>query len=356
MVMNETVSVRRDGNVAIVSIDNPPVNALGYAVRAPLADALSTLIGDSAVEAIVLTGAGRMFSAGADITEFGKPRRQPTLIDLITLIESSRKPVIAAVHGAALGGGLELTLGCHERVAAPGTRLGLPEVKLGLLPGAGGTQRLPRVVGPEAALRIIASGEPISAKDALAAGLVAAVADDPVAEAIALARKMLAQDAGVVPIRAREDKLAAARADRTAFEALASDLMRRARGSKAVAACVEAVRWSLDLPVEEGLKRELATFLELVAGDQSKAQRHIFFAERQAAKVDDLPAGAKPRRVETVAVIGAGTMGGGIAMSFANAGIPVTLVENSQEALDRGVSVIAEQLRRLGQTGALERR
>ncbi len=351
--MSEIVSIRRDGDVAVVTMNNPPVNALGHAVRSGLADAISTLIADGGVAAIVLAGAGRMFSAGADITEFGKPRRQPTLIDVINIVEASPKPIVAAIHGAALGGGLELTLGCHERVAAPGTRLGLPEVKLGLIPGAGGTQRLPRVVGPEAALKIITSGDPITAEEALADGLVATVADDPVAAAIVEARRLAAADAAVVPIREREDKLAATRADRSGFDALASDLTRRARGSKAVAACVDAVGWSLDLPVAEALERELATFMELVSGEQSQAQRHIFFAERQAAKIDDLPAGTKPRKVDTVAVIGAGTMGGGIAMSFANAGFPVTLVENSKEALDRGMSVIARNYAASAKRGRL---
>jgi 3-hydroxyacyl-CoA dehydrogenase len=224
-------------------------------------------------------------------------------------------------------------------------------VKLGLIPGAGGTQRLPRVVGPEAALRIITSGEPMSAEDALSAGLVAAVAGDPVAEAIEEAQRLLGTE--IVPIRAREEKLAATRADRTAFDALAKDLTRRARGSEAVAACIKAVGWSLDLPVAEGLERELATFLELVAGEQSKAQRHIFFAERQAAKIDGIPAETKARPVEKVAVIGAGTMGGGIAMSFVNAGIPVILVETSKEALDRGLSTITRNYAASAKRGRL---
>jgi 3-hydroxyacyl-CoA dehydrogenase len=349
--MSDTVSIHRDGDVAVVTMNNPPVNALGHAVRSSLADAIATLAADAEVAAIVLAGAGRMFSAGADITEFGKPRRQPTLIDVINIVEASPKPVVAAIHGAALGGGLELTLACHERVAAPGTRLGLPEVKLGLIPGAGGTQRLPRVVGPEAALRIITSGEPMSAEDALSAGLVAAVAGDPVAEAIEEAQRLLGAE--IVPIRAREEKLAATRADRTAFDALAKDLTRRARGSEAVAACIKAVGWSLDLPVAEGLELELATFLELVAGEQSKAQRHIFFAERQAAKIDGIPAETKARPVEKVAVIGAGTMGGGIAMSFVNAGIPVILVETSKEALDRGLSTITRNYAASAKRGRL---
>ncbi len=349
--MNALVDVSRDGAIAVVAVDSPPVNALKQAVRAGIADAVRAAEADAGVEAIVLACRGRTFFAGADITEFGKPPVPPSLHEVIDLIEASQKPVVAAIHGTALGGGLELALGCHYRVAVLGAKLGLPEVKLGILPGAGGTQRLPRAVGPEKALRMIVSGEPIGAKEALGAGLVDALVDgELIAEATAFAR----WTAGIRPLprlRDRSEKLTGA--DRAAFDATAAELTKRARGLKAPHACVEAVRLALDTPFDQGLAREREIFLELVAGEQSKAQRHVFFAEREAAKVPDMPKGTKERPVERAAVIGAGTMGSGIAMSLANAGVPVTLIETEEEALKRGLSVIEKNYRATAARGGL---
>ncbi len=339
--MSDVVSVRRDGDVAVVTIDNPPVNAMSHAVRSGVFEAMASVRDDPEVKAVVLACAGRTFSAGADITEFGKTPQPPSLIELINAIEAMPKPVVAAMHGTVLGGGFELALGCHHRVAAASTKVGLPEVKLGLLPGAGGTQRLPRLVGPIEALKIIVSGDPVPAAKALKLGAIDEVVDgDPTAAAIALAKKVGAEGKTPVRLSERDDLLADVKADQSAFNEAAGKLTARARGLEAPHACVEAVKWSFELPIAEGLKRERDLFIKLMNGDQSKAQRHLFFATRQAAKVLDMPKGIRTRLVAKVAVIGAGTMGGGISMNFANAGIPVTIVETSQEALDRGFKTI----------------
>jgi 3-hydroxyacyl-CoA dehydrogenase len=351
--VSEIVSMRTDGDVAVITIDNPPVNAMKYEVRAGLLDLVTRASRDAAVSAMVITCAGRTFVAGADITEFGKPPRQPTGVAVIEAMEASRKPVIAAVHGTPLGGGLELALGCHFRVAAPGTRLGLPEIKLGIIPGAGGTQRLPRLVGMEKAMAMILSGDPIPADEARDAGLVdEIVPGDLVAGAIAFARRVVAEKCPLVLVRNRDEKLEPARGDLAGFDAAAATYTKRARGQNAPAAAVEALRAALTLPVADALTRERELFLELVAGDQSRAQRHIFFAEREAAKVPDL-ASSTAHDVKRAAVIGAGTMGGGIAMCFANAGIPVTVVETSAEALARGLDVISKNYRNTAARGGL---
>src|SRR5499427_1588865 len=344
--------MRTEDDVAVVTIDNPPVNAMKYEVRVGLLDLVSRAIDDPAISAVVIACAGRTFVAGADITEFGKPARQPTGIAIIEAIEAGRKPVIAAMHGTPLGGGLELALGCHFRVAAPDTRLGLPEIKLGIIPGGGGTQRLPRLVGMDKAMAMILMGEPIPAREALDAGLVDEIIEgDLVAGATGFARRVAAEKRPLVLTRNRDEKLAAAR-DLAAFDAAAANYTNRARGQNAPAAAVEALRAALTLPVADALKRERELFLELVAGDQSKAQRHIFFAEREAAKVPDL-AGVKPHDVKRAAVLGAGTMGGGIAMCFANAGIPVTVVDTGAEALARGLDVVTRNYRSTAARGGL---
>lgn len=338
--MGEVVKYESHDAIAVITVDNPPVNALSAAVRKGISDAVKQAVADSNVQAIVLACAGRTFVAGADITEFGKPPQPPALGDVINELESCPKPTIAAIHGTALGGGLELALGCHFRVATKDARLGLPEVKLGLLPGAGGTQRLPRAVGPELAVRMIVSGEPISASEALKNGLIEEIVEGPAAGAEAFARKVLAEKRPIRRLRNDDSKLAAARADRSIFTNAAAAANKRNRGLEAPLVCAEAVSWTLDVPFDEALKKEREAFLKLVAGDQSKAQRHAFFAERQAAKVGDIPDTVKPRKVERVAILGAGTMGGGIAMSFASAGIPVTLIETADEPLQRGLGVM----------------
>lgn len=329
---------REDVNgIAIVAIDHPPVNALGHAVRAALHQVLSEALDDGGVDAIVVACRGRTFFAGADIAEFGKPRAQPDLPALVRLLDEAEKPVVAAVHGTALGGGCELALACGWRVAVPSAKFGLPEVSLGILPGAGGTQRLPRLVGLQAALDMIVGGKPISAARALELGLIDAVVDEGalIADASAFARSVIGQ-----PIRAtsrRDDKLQPAQDVLSAFR---RDNARLFKGLKAPEAILTALEAATTLPFEAGLKRERELFLELEASRESAAQRHLFFAERASSNIIDLPDGIATVPVMDVGVIGAGTMGGGIAMNFIAANIPVTLVETSQEALDRGMAII----------------
>jgi 3-hydroxyacyl-CoA dehydrogenase len=347
--INASVDLRRDGEIATVTVDNPPVNALKHEVRAGLAEALRQSRDDAAVKAVVIGCAGRTFFAGADITEFGKPPQPPGLSEVIATIEAMPKPVVAALHGTALGGGFELALACHFRVAVAGARVGLPEVKLGLLPGAGGTQRLPRLIGPEKALKMIVTGDPVGASEALKDGIVDEIVEgDLSAEAAAFARRVIAGGRQLRRVRDRDDKLIG-----EAFADAAEALTGRLRGREAPAACVEAVRNAIVLPFDEGLKREGELFRKLVAGDQSKAQRHIFFAEREAARVPGIPEGTKPRPIATAAVIGAGTMGGGIAMCFANAGIPVTIVETGRDLLQKGLDRVAANYRATETRGGL---
>ncbi|GAB4353085.1 MAG: 3-hydroxyacyl-CoA dehydrogenase NAD-binding domain-containing protein [Oricola sp.] len=330
-----------DDGVAVITIDNPPVNALGFAVRRAIIDAMDRAEADPAVAAVVLTGGGRTFSGGADITEFGKPPRQPSLPDVNRRCETMTKPVVAAIHGFAFGGGLEVALSCHGRIASNGATVALPEVKLGLIPGAGGTQRLPRLIGPEAALDVIVPGNPVPAQKALAMGIVDRLAgDDLLAAAKAYARELALLETPPVALREREDKLEATRKDPSAFDAHAAALTRKAHGLEAPHACVRAVRMALDTPFDEALERERDMFIELMNGDQSRAQRHLFFAEREAAKVPGIGADVRVRRVTKAAVIGAGTMGGGIAMSLVNGGIPVKILEMNDEAIERGMGVI----------------
>ena len=348
--INASVDLQRDGELAVVTVDNPPVNALKHEVRAGLAEALRQARADGAVKAVVISCAGRTFFAGADITEFGKPPQAPSLHDVIAAIEATPKPVIAALHGTALGGGFELALACHFRVAVATARVGLPEVKLGLLPGAGGTQRLPRLVGPEKSLKMIVTGDPIQASEALTDGVIDEIVEgDLTAGAVAFARRVVAEGRPLTLVRDREDKLIG-----EGFADAAEELTRRLRGREAPAACVEAVRNAIVLPFEEGLKREGELFRKLVTGDQSRAQRHIFFAEREAAKVMDMPEATKPRAIARGAVIGAGTMGGGIAMCFANAGIPVTIVETGRDLLQRGLDRMAGNYRTTVSRGGLD--
>ncbi|TPM10740.1 MULTISPECIES: 3-hydroxyacyl-CoA dehydrogenase NAD-binding domain-containing protein [unclassified Mesorhizobium] len=335
--MSNFVSVARDSDVAIVAIDNPPVNALSFHVREPLMHALAALRDDASVGAIVVACAGQTFVAGADITEFGKPVQQPELRAIIGTLETIAKPTVAAIHGTALGGGLELALGCHFRVADADARLGLPEVKLGLLPGGGGTVRLPRLVGAIKALRMIVSGALVGADEAHEAGLVDAVFESNViTHAVNFAREIARKGGPFTPVRDRDDEIK--KTELAAFDAEAADLARKARGLDAPIACAQAVRNTVTMSFEEALAAERALFMKLVAGDQSRAQRHLFFAEREAAKIPgkDLVR----RRIARVGVIGAGTMGGGIAMAFANGGFPVTLLETSEEALQRGLGMI----------------
>ena len=352
--MTTEVGLQKEGEIAVITVDNPPVNALKQVVRAGLLSTLTQARGDAATRAIVLVGAGRTFIAGADITEFSKPSQPPSLSEIIGLIENSPKPVIAAMHGTPLGGGLELTLACHFRIAAPGTRLGLPEIKLGLIPGAGGTQRLPRLVGMDRAIAMILSGEPVPAQQALADGLIDEIVEgDLTAAAVAFARRVLAEKRPLRRVRDLEGKIEPLRANPEKFAELAATNTKRSRGLHAPARAIEALRWTLDVPFDEAVTRERATFTELIADEQSKAQRHIFFAEREAAKVPGVSKDVLPREIKRAAVIGAGTMGGGIAMCFANAGIPVTVVEAAPEALTRGLDTVAKNYRTSVSRGSL---
>ena len=347
--INASVDLRRDGEVVVVTVDNPPVNALKHEVRAGLAKALQRAHADDGVKAVVIVCAGRTFFAGADITEFGKPPQPPSLHEIIAAIEAMQKPVVAALHGTAFGGGFELALACHFRVAVADARVGLPEVKLGLLPGAGGTQRLPRLVGPEKALKMIVTGDPIAAPEASADGVIDEIVDgDLTGSAVAFARRVVAEGRPLKLVRNRDEKLIG-----EGFADAAESLTRRLRGRDAPAACVEAVRNAIVLPFEEGLRREGELFRKLVAGDQSKAQRHIFFAEREAAKIPDMPETTKICPIARAAVIGAGTMGGGIAMCFANAGIPVTVVETGRDLLQKGLDRVGANYRTTISRGGL---
>ena len=339
--ITDLVSFEVNGNVGVITVANPPVNALSVGVRAGIKGAIEAAVEEDAVQAVVLACTGRTFIAGADITEFGKPPQPPGLSEVIATIESCGKPVVAAIHGTALGGGLETALGCHYRVANEGAKLGLPEVKLGILPGAGGTQRLPRVVGVQKALEMITSGTPISAAEARQVGLVDEIVDGDLTQAaIVFARQAVEEGRPLVKIRDRDDALRTARDKPNLFDEFRQSIARKSRGFEAPDNCIKAVEASIHLPFDEGLRRERELFMELMQGEQAQAQQYFFFAERQAAKVPDVPKETPQIEISTAGVVGAGTMGGGISMNFLKAGIPVTIVEANDEALQRGIGVI----------------
>lgn len=334
--MSSPVSYTLVDNIGVISVNNPPVNALSHAVRQSLMESMR-VAQDDAAEAIVILCEGRTFIAGADISEFGKPPKDPWLPELVNFIEASDKLVVAAIHGTALGGGFETALAAHYRCAVPAAKVGLPEVKLGLLPGAGGTQRTPRLAGIEAALQLMTTGTPIAAADALDVGLVDRIIDGDLREgALAYARELLAAGA---PLR-RSSELPMPDHDAAVFDAFRATLAKRARGQIAPQAIVDCVEAATNMPFPDGLAFEREQFMTLMTGEQSAALRHFFFAERQAARIDGLAKDTPTRDINSVGIIGGGTMGGGIAMCFANAGIPVTLVEINDEALARGLSII----------------
>ena len=332
------ISTRKHGDVLIVLSNNPPVNALSTPVRQGLVDAIAEAEADDSVKAVVIACEGQTFFAGADIKEFGKPPQQPWLPAVVDTIENCSKPVVAAIHGTALGGGLEVALACHYRVADPSAKLGTPEVKLGLLPGAGGTQRLPRVAGVKKALQMCATGNPIGAKEAFDCGLVDRIVEgDLIPHAVAFAEEVR----DVRPLAKsseRQDRIGDA--DSSLFDAFRKENAKRFRGFEAPLKNIEAVKVATEKPYAEGVIEERKLFMELMGGEQSAAQRYFFFAERKANKIEGLPEGTEPRPIRKVGVIGAGTMGGGISMNFLSAGIPVTIIEMSQEALDRGTGVM----------------
>tara|TARA_R110002110_G_scaffold168566_6_gene370102 strand:- start:6285 stop:8363 length:2079 start_codon:yes stop_codon:yes gene_type:complete len=340
--INDVATLETDGEIAILTLNSPPVNALSAPVREGIANGIKQAIDDPAVKAVVLVCDGKTFIAGADITEFGKVPKGPSLFDAQAMIENAPKPVIAAIHGTALGGGLEVALTCHYRVAVPSAKCGLPEVKLGLLPGAGGTQRLPRIVGPEKALEMVTSGSHVGAKQCLEMGLVDELAEEGKLRegAIAFAKKVVTEKRPLKKVRDLNDKVEAARGHPEIFANFRKSIARKTRGFLAPEYNVQCIEAAVNLPFDEGIKVEQKLFRELVTGTQSAAQRHVFFAERQVWKLPDVPADTAIIPVNKVGIIGAGTMGGGIAMNFLNAGIPVTIVETKQDALDRGLGVI----------------
>ena len=337
--MSSVVSYEVINNVGVIKVNNPPVNALSHAVREGIQNAVQTAQKDDS-EAIVLICEGRTFIAGADITEFGKPPMEPSLPAMLTVLENSSKLVIAAIHGTALGGGFETALACNYRCAVPSAKVGLPEVKLGLLPGAGGTQRVPRIAGVKAALEMITSGNPVAAAQASDMGLIDEVlaGQDLQAEAIAYARELV--ESGALHNRIRDITIDPASIEPGFFDNYRKQVAKRARGQIAQDRIVSCVEAAVNLPMDEGLEVERKLFTELVTSPQSKAMRHAFFAEREASKIKGLPKDTPIRDIKKVAIIGSGTMGGGIAMCFANVGIPVQLVELNQEALDRGLGII----------------
>ena len=344
------------GNVAVITLDNPPVNGLGFDTRRDIADGVERAQADPAVKAIVLTGAGKAFSGGADIKEFGSPKAlaEPNLHSVIRLVEDSAKPVVAAINGTCMGGGLELSLACHYRVAAPKVPIALPEVKLGLVPGAGGTQRLPRVLGVETALNMIATGEPVMS-DLLASQPGQKLFDriiegDFVAGALAFA----AEVAEVRPLkRVRDLKVTHPNPD--AYIQFARNAVKAmAKNFPAPAKCVDCVEQAMKLKFEDGMRYERETFLALMMTPESRSLRHAFFAERAASKIADVPEDTPQRAIKKVAVIGAGTMGGGISMNFLNAGTPVTMLEMKPEALEKGVATIRKNYESQSKKGKLK--
>ncbi|HVM22061.1 MAG TPA: 3-hydroxyacyl-CoA dehydrogenase NAD-binding domain-containing protein [Sphingomicrobium sp.] len=334
------ISTQKHGDVLIILSNNPPVNALGHAVRQGLVAAIEQAEADDSVKAVVIACEGQTFFAGADVSEFGTPKafEQPMLPQVVDRIENCSKPVVAAIHGTALGGGLEVALACHYRVAVPTAKLGTPEVKLGLLPGAGGTQRLPRVAGVARALEMCATGNPIGAREAFDCGLVDRIIEgELVPHAVGYAEEV--RDVRPLPKSSeRQDKIEST--EPSVFDEFLKAHGRRFRGFEAPLKNVEAVRIATQKPYAEGVLDERKLFMGLMSGTQAKAQQYFFFAERKAAKIEGLPEDSRPRPVNRVGVIGAGTMGGGISMNFLSAGIPVTIVEMGQEALDRGTGVM----------------
>jgi 3-hydroxyacyl-CoA dehydrogenase len=340
------------GNVGIIWVNNPPVNAISVGVRAAIIDGVAKLTQDQEIQIGVLACEGRTFMAGADITEFGKPPLSPSLHDAINAVESSVKPIVAAIHGTAFGGGLEVALGCHYRVAVASAKVGLPEVKLGLLPGAGGTQRLPRLIGIEAALGIIVSGDPVPAVQAAQAGVIDKIIDADLLEgAIEYARSLA--DAKAPLRKVRDLNVDSGKVPAGFFDEARKRVAKEKKNLFAPQRIVDAMEAAATLPFEKGMARERELFLQCAQNSQSKALQHVFFAERKAANVPNLDKNAAKRDVKSVAIIGAGTMGGGIAMNFLNVGVPVTLLEMTQEALDRGVGVIRKNYENTASKGKL---
>ena len=340
--INEVSSLENHSNIAVLTLNSPPVNALSANVREGLHEGVKSAIEDSAVDAIVIICEGRTFIAGADITEFGQAPKGPSLYDVQDMIENSTKPVVAAIHGTALGGGLEVALTCHYRIAVPSAKCGLPEVNLGLLPGAGGTQRLPRIVGAAKALVMMTSGEHVPAEQCLSMGLVDEMADEGklLEGALSFAGTIVSEKRPLVKVRDAEDKIAADKGNDALFADFRKSIARKTRGFLAPEYNIQCIEAAVNKPFDEGIKVEQELFMKLMTGSQSAAQRYMFFAQRQVTKIPDIEADTEVKDINSVGVIGAGTMGGGISMNFANVGIPVTIIEQSQERLDKGIGII----------------
>lgn len=354
-ILNAVTTISVEGDVAIVTLNSPPVNALSAPVREGLSLGINAAMADSAVKSVVLICDGRTFIAGADITEFGKAPVGPSLQDVQNTIENASKPVVAAIHGTALGGGLEVALTCHYRVAVPSAKCGLPEVNLGLLPGAGGTQRLPRIVGAAKALEMMTTGQHVPAKDCLSMGLVDELAEEGKLRetAVAFAKKIVAEGRPLKRVRDLEDKVLADRANPGLFAEFRKANARKFRGFMAPESNIKCIEAAVNLPFDEGMAVERKLFMELMTGSQSAAQRYVFFAERQAAKIPDVGDDVAILPIKKVGVIGAGTMGGGISMNFLSAGYAVTIVETQQAALDRGIATIRKNYENTAKKGRL---
>ena len=340
--INEVTTLDIKNEVAVITLNSPPVNALSANVREGLKEGVNSAINDESVKSIVIICEGRTFIAGADITEFGQAPKGPSLYEVQDTIENSPKPVIAAIHGTALGGGLEVALTCHYRIAVPSSKCGLPEVNLGLLPGAGGTQRLPRIVGAAKALVMMTSGEHVPAEQCLSMGLVDEMAkeDSLLEDALTFAQKIVSEKRPLVKVRDAEDKIAADKGNNALFADFRKSIARKTRGFLAPEYNIQCIEAAVNKPFDEGLKIEQELFMKLMTGTQSAAQRYMFFAQRQVTKIPDIEPDTEVKDINSVGVIGAGTMGGGISMNFANVGIPVTIIEQSQERLDKGLSII----------------
>jgi 3-hydroxyacyl-CoA dehydrogenase len=353
--INSVTDLTVEDGIGVLTLNSPPVNALSANVRDGIFEGIKQAQADASVKAIVLICEGRTFIAGADISEFGGAQKGASLFEAQEMMENSTKPVIAAIHGTALGGGLETALVANYRVAVPSAKCGLPEVALGLLPGAGGTQRLPRIVGAEKALEMMTSGSHVPAKQCLEMGLVDELVEEGKLRegAIAFAKKVLAENRPLKKVRDLQDKMDAARGHPEIFENFRKANARKFRGFKAPESNIKCIEAAVNLPFEEGLKVERTLFMELMTGSQSAAQRYVFFAERQVWKVPDVPEDTAIIPVKKVGIIGAGTMGGGIAMNFMNVGFPVTIIETKQDALDRGLGVIRKNYENTAKRGRL---
>ena len=353
--INDVTTIEKDENISIITLNSPPVNALSATVREGLYKGITKARNDKETEAIIIICEGRTFIAGADISEFGKEPKGPSLFEVQEFIEDSNKPVIAAIHGTALGGGLEVALTCHYRIAVPSAKCGLPEVNLGLLPGAGGTQRLPRVVGVEKALQMVTSGQHVSTKECQKIGLVDEISkeDNLRGDSISFAKKIVSENRPLIKISEMNDKVEAARGNENIFKDFRTSIARKSRGFLAPEYNIQCIEAAVNKSFSDGIKVERKLFMELVTSTQSAAQRYAFFAQRQVAKIPDVGPDIETKPFKSIGVIGAGTMGGGISMNFANVGIPVTIIEQNQEMLDKGLDIIRKNYENTANKGRI---